>query len=148
MSIFFHSDVFHSSDREHFRPRKVLASMRRLTYSGVSLLLAVLAGCGHGTSTRPTAAAIKMTNAAGLTAQSSALSIGSKISLNMTPGNDPNGLGVDWTVTCGGNPTTGSITNGACGTFTPAHTSDGITTVFTAPSVVPIGGNGHDPGHR
>ncbi len=139
MSIFFHSDVFHSSDREHFRPRKVLASMRRLTYSGVSLLLAVLAGCGHGTSTRPTAAAIKMTNAAGLTAQSSALSIGSKISLNMTPGNDPNGLGVDWTVTCGGNPTTGSITNGACGTFTPAHTSDGITTVFTAPSVVPIG---------
>ena len=57
----------------------------------------------------------------------------------MTPSNAGLNGGVDWTVTCGGSPTTGSITGGACGTLSPAHTSSGSATTYTAPPAVPLG---------
>jgi hypothetical protein len=101
-----------------------------------------MAGCGGGSGSTSggtaTAAPITMTNASGLTAPASVLSIGSKLSLSTKPSNDVNSLGVDWTVACGGNPTTGSLTNGACGTLAPAHTQDGGSTLYTAPSQVPV----------
>jgi hypothetical protein len=113
-------------------------------FASASLCLAamsvMMAGCGGGSSTSGVKAGpISMTNASGLTAPSAALSIGSKLTLSMMPTNDAANAGVDWAVTCGGNPISGSITNGACGTFSPAHTGDGVTTLFTAPSVAPIG---------
>lgn len=43
--------------------------------------------------------------------------------------NDPNVLGVDWTVTCS--------SAGACGSFNPAHTTSGTPTSYTAPAAVP-----------
>jgi hypothetical protein len=113
-------------------------------FANASLCLAamsvMMAGCGGGSSTSGVKAGlISMTNANGLTATATALSIGSKLTLSMTPANDVANAGIDWTVTCAGNPVTGSFTNGACGTLTPAHTADGAGTVFTAPSTVPIG---------
>jgi hypothetical protein len=48
-----------------------------------------------------------------------------------TVSNDTANEGVDWTVTCG--------SSGACGSFSPAHTASGATTIFTAPSAVPTG---------
>lgn len=107
---------------------------------GCMFLAAIMiAGCGGGSTAGVKANPILMTNANGLTAPSVALSVGSKLSLSMMPSNDIINAGVDWSVTCRGNPTSGSFTNGACGTLAPAHTSDGTNTLFTAPSVVPIG---------
>ncbi len=76
---------------------------------------------------------------AGVAGPVSALSVSSAIKLSMTPSGDSVNAGVDWTVICGGNPVSGSITNGSCGTLSPAHTADGAATVFTAPSLAPIG---------
>ncbi len=103
------------------------------------MLAGFLAGCGSGLSSQPKASAITMTNGNGLTAPTAALSVGSNLLLQMAPSGDVSNAGVDWTVICGGNSTTGSITNGACGTLTPAHTVDGGSTIYTAPSTPPIG---------
>jgi hypothetical protein len=113
----------------------------RLWFVGViPLLLVVMTGCGSSSTSGAGAKAtpITMTNASGLTAPASVLSIGSQLSFSMMPSNDVNNLGVDWTVICGGSPTTGSVTNGACGTLSPAHTQNGGSTVYTAPSQVPV----------
>jgi hypothetical protein len=104
-------------------------------------MLVVMVGCSGGnggSASTGKATPITMTNTSGLTATASVLSIGSQLSLSMKPSNDRSSLGVDWTVICGGNPTTGSVTNGACGTLSPAHTQDGGATVYTAPSQVPV----------
>jgi len=45
-----------------------------------------------------------------------------------TVANDLQSKGVDWTVTCGGS---------SCGSFNPAHTTSGATTIYTAPASVP-----------
>jgi predicted small lipoprotein YifL len=47
-----------------------------------------------------------------------------------TVANDLQNEGVDWTVTCGGS---------SCGSFNPAHTASGATTIYTAPASVPTG---------
>jgi hypothetical protein len=99
----------------------------------------MMAGCGSGSTSEAKAGPIVIANPSGVTAQATALSIGSTLSLSMMPSGDVINAGVDWTVICGGNPVTGSITNGACGTLAPAHTADGGTTLFTAPSTAPIG---------
>jgi len=44
---------------------------------------------------------------------------------------DTSGQGMDWTVNC-------SLSN--CGSFNPAHTTNGVPTTFTAPASVPTGG--------
>jgi hypothetical protein len=120
--------------------RPFRAGTSRLWFGGVISLVVIMAGCGNsgGSKSGGTATPITMTNANGLVSPASVLSIGSKLSLSMNPSNDVNNLGVDWTVACGGNPTTGSLTNGACGTLAPAHTQDGGSTLYTAPSQVPI----------
>ncbi len=99
----------------------------------------MVSGCGGGPQQEVKATPIQITNANGLTATAAALSIGSKLNLSMMPSGDTINGGVDWTVICGGNPVSGSIANGACGTLLPAHTADGAPTVFTAPSLAPIG---------
>jgi hypothetical protein len=106
----------------------------------MAALIMALTGCG-GTSSSGGAKAgpISTTNAAGVTGHIASLTLGSKASFSMMPVGDNSNAGVDWTVTCEGNPVTGSTSNGACGTLAPAHTADGAATVYTAPSVAPIG---------
>lgn len=95
-------------------------------------------GCSSGSNVK--AGPISVIDPAGRTAgQLSSLSAGSVAQVNMTPTGDKADAGVNWTVTCGGSPVTGSITGGACGTFVPTHTPDGVASLFTAPSIVPIG---------
>ncbi|MEI9978447.1 MAG: hypothetical protein WDN23_05500 [Edaphobacter sp.] len=99
----------------------------------------LVSGCGGGSTSGVKAGPISIASPSGTQAQATAVAVASTLKMSMTPSGDSINAGVDWMVTCGGNPTTGSITNGACGTLAPAHTADGATTVFTAPSVAPIG---------
>jgi hypothetical protein len=98
----------------------------------------VSAGCSANFSSAAKVGSISVTNSSGKTGAVTQLSILDTLQLSMTPSQDSMSAGVDWTVTCGGNPRTGSTTGGACGTLVPAHTADGAATVYTAPSVVPI----------
>lgn len=105
----------------------------------ISAIAVTIAGCGSVSGSGAKAAPISVVSSSGATGQVSSLAVASTAKLSMTPINDSLHAGVDWTVTCGGNPVTGSVVNGACGTLSPAHTTDGAATLFTAPSVVPIG---------
>jgi hypothetical protein len=67
------------------------------------------------------------------------LAITGTANVTLTASGDVLDAGVNWTVTCQGNPLTGSQTGGACGTLSPAHTTSGSAAVFTAPSLVPAG---------
>ncbi|WP_263358139.1 hypothetical protein [Acidicapsa ligni] len=100
-------------------------------------LAGLLTGCGGSAISAVKAGPIVI--AGGSTTQISSLSVASSLQLSMMPVGDPLKAGVDWTVTCEGNPVTGSVTGGSCGTLSPAHTVDGGTAVYTAPSQIPIG---------
>jgi hypothetical protein len=101
----------------------------------------MLAGCGGSVSSGGAkAGSITVTNASGVTGSVTSLAVANTLKLSMTPTGDKVNAGVDWTVTCGGNSITGSVTGGACGTLVPTHTQDGATTVYAAPSMVPIDG--------
>lgn len=107
----------------------------------LAALAMMLTGCGGSAATGGAKAGpISMTNAVGVTGQVTSLAVATTLKLSMTPVGDKVNAGVDWTVTCGGNPITGSITGGACGTLVPLHTQDGTPTVYAAPSMVPING--------
>jgi hypothetical protein len=54
----------------------------------------------------------------------------------MVPLNDSAHLGVDWTLTCGGNAQIGYVTTG-CGSLLPAHTANGVPATYTAPGAIP-----------
>ena len=113
---------------------------------GVSLLFLlcftvpglILTGCSSSSTLHAKAGPINFINSRGASEKVSVLAIASAVKLSMLPTGDSVNAGVDWVVSCGGNPVTGSITNGACGTFSPVHTADGQATTYTAPSVVPI----------
>jgi hypothetical protein len=105
----------------------------------MALVIALIAGCGDGSTPAPTAAPISVVASSGATTQLNSLSVAATALLSMKPTSDSANAGVDWTATCGGNPVTGSVTGGACGTLAPMHTADGAATLFTAPSVIPIG---------
>jgi len=120
------------------RPRSFL-NLHFGMLASLTLMSLMITGCGKSSPSGGNATPITVTNANGLTAPATALSIGSTLNLSMTPSNDVVSAGVDWAVSCLGNPTTGSFTNGACGTLAPTHTTGGGTTVFTAPSAIPIG---------
>jgi hypothetical protein len=107
----------------------------------MAALAMILAGCsGSVSSGGAKTGPITVTNAAGVTGSVTTLAVSNTLKLSMTPTGDKTNAGVDWTLTCGGNPITGSVTGGACGTLVPAHTQDGATTVYAAPSMVPING--------
>jgi hypothetical protein len=119
-------------------------SYRRSGAASLLLLLCfivpglVLSGCSSSSSLRATAGPINFINSSGASEKLSVLAIASAVKLSMMPSGDTINAGVDWVVTCGGNPVTGSIANGSCGTLSPVHTADGQATTYTAPSVVPI----------
>jgi len=104
-----------------------------LIVSFLVLLPAVfLSGCGTNSSTK--AGAISVTYSTG--ASASQMPELSTATVTMTPLNDPANLGVDWTLTCGGNAQIGYVTTG-CGTLLPAHTASGVPATYTAPGAIP-----------
>jgi hypothetical protein len=118
---------------------------RGLQRAGIATLflcgiLADLCGCGSSVKTAAGPITIAVGSGSSTTTPKS-LELNAKASVSMTPSQDANGAGVDWTVTCGGSPITGSVTGGACGTFSPTHTASGVSSLYTAPSNVPIGSN-------
>jgi hypothetical protein len=63
------------------------------------------------------------------------LTVNGNAPVSATVSNDTANAGVDWVSIC----SSGGITSGACGTFSPAHTASGAATTFTAPLRVPTG---------
>jgi hypothetical protein len=59
----------------------------------------------------------------------SSLIVGNSAQVSATVSNDIANAGVDWVAVCGSAP--------ICGSFSPAHTASGGTTVFTSPLAVP-----------
>jgi hypothetical protein len=105
----------------------------------ITTTVLLVIGCSSNSpNTHATATPITFTSANGSSAKVTVLAIASTVKLSMMPTGDRINAGVDWVVACGGNPVSGSITNGACGTLSPVHTADGQATAYTAPSVVPI----------
>ena len=141
MSIEMLSPRFVSSGR-HPRETGPIAGIYLCGAICMAALGVMLAGCGGSSlsSGGAKAAPITVTNAAGVTGSVTTLAVANTLKLSMTPVGDTANAGVDWTLTCGGNSITGSVTGGACGTLVPAHTQDGATTVYAAPSMVPISG--------
>jgi len=127
--------------------RKALSRPQDRVVASLSFVVIVLAvtaqicGCGNVSSSKPVAGTISVTTSTGAAMTTGTVAVSSSVNLSMTPTGGIGQTGVDWTMTCQGNPVTGSISNGACGTLAPAHTADGGTSVYTAPSVVPIGTN-------
>lgn len=117
--------------------RRVVGSLLAGSLSFMSL--ALFSGCSKSATEQAKAGPITMTDISGKAQSSAVLGLAAKTMLSMTPTGDTLNAGVDWSVTCGGNPVTGSVTNGACGSLSPAHTASGAQTSYTAPSIIPIG---------
>ena len=96
----------------------------------------VLSGCGA--SSAPTISAISFPNGS-----TSSVAPGAAIAMSTTVANDPKALGSTWLATCTPansiTPVT-SATSALCGLFTPAHTSSGQITNYTAPDAIPTNG--------
>jgi len=99
------------------------------------VLVALLSGCGTSSVTQ--AGVISITYPSGVTAGQ--LPVLSSALVSMMPLNDSANLGVDWTLTCGGNAQVGYVTSG-CGTLVPAHTANGSAATYTAPGIIPTSG--------
>lgn len=96
-----------------------------------------LSGCGSSAATK--AGAISVTYPSGVTANQ--FPVLSTATVSMMPINDKVNAGVDWTLTCGGSPTStavSSVTSVGCGTVLPSHTASGVLATYTAPSLVPV----------
>jgi hypothetical protein len=103
-----------------------------------AVALAGLNGCNSNVSTQAGPIVVTIGGAAA-SGKSMSLPVRGQATVSMTPVHDLIGAGVDWTVICGGSPVNGSLTGGACGTFSPAHTADGAAALYTAPANVPLG---------
>ncbi len=79
------------------RMQSLLRQTHLLGCISAALLFALVTGCGSSTNSGVKAAPITMTNENGLTAQSTAISVGYRLSLAMTPLNDAVDAGVDLT---------------------------------------------------
>jgi hypothetical protein len=109
-----------------------------VSWSGIAALAICLAACGS--NSRVQAGPVVVTiNGGSASGQSLSMGVSAKAAISMSPLNDSLGAGVDWTVICGGSPVTGSVSGGACGTVSPAHTAAASPAVYTAPALVPIG---------
>ena len=102
----------------------------------VAVLAILVAGCSGGSPIK--AGSISVTSTTGTT-QVTSLAVSTPVDVSMTPVGDSANAGVDWTVTCGGSPVTGSVTGGACGTLAPTHTPGGAASLYTAPGLIPLG---------
>jgi len=120
----------------HMRILKRASVMRQLravvAAFGLLAVLAVVSGCSSS-STPVQVESITFTDVNGktLTSQPTTLSVGQTVWASVDLINDPELLGVDWTVYCGsalspGTPLpTGQTEDTSCGSFTPTHTLGG-----------------------
>lgn len=129
--------------------------LRRLALcSACAVALLPLGGCAD--ANKPIVGMITITNPSGV-AQCANVSLqaGGSICLTVDVTDDPEALGVDWTVTCSSLLPEGSLPSGtvdtSCGSFTPTHTMSGpipsynnngagIVTQFAAPAKIPRAG--------
>lgn len=98
----------------------------------------LLSGCGSSQTTK--AGTISASYSSGATAAQ--FPVLATAAVAMIPMNDKANAGVDWTLTCGGNPLAPpvlGVTSAGCGTMLPAHTASGIPATYTAPSLIPVG---------
>ena len=101
------------------------------------VFMALLSGCGSSVATK--AGTISVIYPSGVTATQ--FPVLSTATVSMVPLNDKLNAGVDWTLTCGGSPTsttTSGVTSIGCGTVLPSHTASGVPATYTAPSLVPV----------
>lgn len=138
------------------RMREPLRSMPLMTVLAFAAVAAIM-GCSSTTSVSDIQAGpITFTDANGTALQTapSSLTVGQGTYAEVTLTNDPQLLGVDWTVYCGSAPPPGTplppgqTQDESCGTFTPAHTmsgpiptyvtsSTGYITFYVAPAALP-----------
>jgi hypothetical protein len=112
---------------------------RNLWAAVAAMTAASLFGCA-GSNGTPHAGTISIMDPNGvIPGQLTSLPVGTAAAVTMTVNDLAANAGVDWTVLCNGNPLTGSLTGGACGTFSPAHTSNGGVSIYTAPGLTPQG---------
>jgi hypothetical protein len=121
--------------------------LKRLFFcSACAVALVALGGCGD--SERPVVGQFTFfTNASGAV-QTAPITVlqhngtPNSIYLDATVTNDPEALGVDWTVTCSRSLPEGSLPAGqvdtSCGSFTPYHTTSGPMPSYTLPPGVAI----------
>jgi hypothetical protein len=108
--------------------RPIRVAMVSLFSVSCAMLAMMTTGCGNSVS-QARAGTIAVVDASGTATKVSVLAVGSPLKVSMMPSGDKANAGIDWVVNCSGNPVTGSVTNGACGTFSPTHSADGAMTV-------------------
>lgn len=134
-------------------------SRNRIVAIACSTAALTLLGCAAGSSMKPTVGPIAFTDANGKVAAAplSALTAGFGTYLDVAISNDPQSLGVNWSVSCTNEPPVGTplppgqTVDQSCGTFTSLHTTsspvpsyaangNGIVTFYTAPTTPPKSG--------
>lgn len=121
-------------DRHRKRARNGLRSLH--VYVFLVFIALIPTGC---TVTKPSLGAISVTDPGGTaSAQITSVIVNASVDVSVAVNNDTTGLGVDWSLQCGGSAVPGYKTN-VCGTITPVHVGSNINMVYVAPVYVPIG---------
>jgi sugar lactone lactonase YvrE len=118
----------------------VSISIRQVFPGLLSLLfcagMAIVSGCS---AAKPQLGAISITDPTGATpGQLTQVVVNATANVSVSVSSDKPGLGVDWSLTCGGSPNTIETTN-VCGTLNPVHVGSNINMIYTAPAYVPVG---------
>ncbi len=95
-------------------------------------ILLGLSGCGLVGSKATASSETPAISVAITQAPPTSIIVGNAVPMSATVSGDPANAGIDWVATCGSAP--------LCGSFSPAHTASGATTIYTAPTEVPAQG--------
>jgi hypothetical protein len=100
-----------------------------------------ITAAAHADSTKTVTATVNIGAAVSIAftsagAPPSTMQISAMAPVSATVSNDPQNLGVNWTVSC--TAAAGTID---CGSFSPTHTASGNTTTYTAPASIPSSGS-------
>ena len=147
------------SNRNQVSPNRLQRSCSAVAVAGLLAVTLTLSGCGGGSVTsKPQIGAIGFTDANGIKADAvTSLKVGTGSYLDAIVTNDPQLLGINWTVNCAsklapGTPLPpGQTVDESCGTFTAVHTATGpvpsfaatgagVVTFYQAPNAVPSNG--------
>ena len=94
------------------------------------LLGALLSGCGGAPTPTPTPTPVAILVSLSSAPNSDSIPLGGTVTLSAIVSNDKADAGVNWSCT----PTN------ACGSFSPTSTASGVSTTYSAPAVLPPGG--------
>jgi len=119
--------------------RSRLAAAKRLTSPALLFSLLLFCGICGCSAVKQQLGAISVTDPSGVKpGQLTSVIVSATAAISVPVLNDPNALGVDWLLTCGGSSVPTYTTN-VCGTLNPVHVGSSINMIFTAPAYVPIG---------